>query len=200
MAWEDPPTWDADDPWLHTDANQYVTDNTQYLKDQLSNTYALLEWDEEMELVVSGDTDWHDVWSFAIPAGELDGENGYRMLIAVRFDNGSTSAVDVDFRLRFSTTTLAEIDGHNVSTSSAIYGFADAWLWEDGANTQRALLHVHMTNEADSDSSQGADLGTGAVDSSSARSFTVQAQHDSASNSLETYRLSVAVFKFTKED
>jgi hypothetical protein len=200
MAWEDPPTWDADDPWLHTDANQYVTDNTQYLKDQLSNTYALLDWDEEMELVVSGDLDWHDVWSFAIPAGELDGENGYRMVIAVWYDNDATSAVDVDFRLRFSTTTLAEVSGQSVGAHSAIYGFVDTWLWEDGANTQRALLHVHLTNEADSDNSQGADQGTGAVDSSSARNLVVQGRHSSASGSIKTYRLSVAVFKFTKGD
>jgi hypothetical protein len=200
MAWVDPPTWDADDPWLHTDANQYVTDNTQYLKDQLGNTYALLDWDEEMAVAASGDLDWHDVWSFTVAGGELDGENGYRMLIAVRFDNGAGSAVDVDFRLRFSTTTLAEVGGRSVAASSSVYGFVDAWLWEDGANTQRGLLHVHLTNEADSDYSKGADQGSGAVDSSSARTLVVQARHSSASGSVDTYRLSVAVFKFTKED
>jgi hypothetical protein len=200
MAWVDPPTWDADDPWLHTDANQYVTDNTQYLKDQLENTYALLDWDEEMEVVVSGDLDWHDVWSFAIPADELDGENGYRMLIAARFDNGANSAVNVDFRLRFSTTTLGEAHGHSVAASSSIYGFVDAWLWEDGENTQRALLHVHMTNETNSDNSQSGDQGTSAVDTSSARNFSVQARHSSAGSSVDTYRLSVAIFKFTKGD
>jgi hypothetical protein len=132
MAWVDPPTWDADDPWLHTDANQYVTDNTQYLKDQLGNTYSLLDWDEEMEVVASGDTNWNTVWSFTVPAGELDGENGYRMLIGVRFDNGATSAVNVDFRLRFSSTTLGEVEGQNVGAGESVYGFVDAWLWEDG--------------------------------------------------------------------
>jgi hypothetical protein len=56
-----------------------------------------------------------------------------------------------------------------------------------------------MANEADTSNSQSADQGTGAVDSSSARSFTVQARHNSAVGSIDTYRLSVAVFKFTKD-
>jgi hypothetical protein len=199
MAWVDPPTWEADDPWLHTDANQYVTDNTQYLKDHLGNTYALLDWDEEMEVVASGDTDWNNIWVFTVPADELDGENGYRMLIAVHFDNGATSAVDVDFRLRFSSTNICVVNGQSIQASNSVYGFVDAWLWEDGANTQRGLLHVHLTNESNSDISQGADLGTGAVDTTYSRNFVVEARHSSAVGTVDTYRLSVAVFKFTKE-
>jgi hypothetical protein len=199
MAWVDPPSWDADDPWLHTDANQYVTDNTQYLKDQLGNTYALLDWDEEMVVAASGDTNWNTVWTYTVPAGELNGENGYRMLVAVRFDNGAGSAVNVDFRLRFSTTTLGEAEGQNIGAGESVYGFVDAWLWEEGENTQRGLLYVHLTNEINIANSQSADQGTGAVDSSSNRGFTVQARHNSALGSIDTYRLSVAVFKFTKD-
>jgi hypothetical protein len=171
MAWENPPTWDADDPWLHTDANQYVTDNTMYLYGQLSNAFVLNDY-SNTQVVVNATTDETDLVSFVVEADELAGANGYEIVFPFEFQLGSAAPT---LRLKFGGTTIATISDAFASNTYA--GIVRAWLWETASNTQSGELMVVLGDAASAATHVMGDTGTGAVDTSSARTLSITCQH-----------------------
>jgi len=186
MAWVDPPTWDADDPWLHTDANQYVTDNTEYLYGQLSNIFVLNEMDTT-PVAISSSSDWTNVVTFVVDADELAGANGFKVKVWFKFANTHASGDSFSVRLKYGGTTLATITADGLTSPNTAHGIIDALLWETAENTQEGILkEIYMTDSTfnQPDYPVSADGGTGAVDSSEARNLEIDAKLSYASPSL----------------
>ena len=186
MAWVDPPTWDADDPWLHTDANQYVTDNTEYLYGQLSNIFVLNEM-STTPVVINNTTAWTNVVTFAVEADELAGANGFKVKIWFEFDNSFFSGAGFAVRLKYGGTTLASVSSDGLTQPNTAYGIIDALLWETAENTQEGILQeIYMTASSfnQPDYPVSVDGGTGAVDSSEARNLEIDVQLSAASANL----------------
>jgi hypothetical protein len=194
MAWVDPPTWDADDPWLHTDANQYVTDNTEYLYGQLSNAFVLNEMSTTQ--VTVNTTAWTNVMRFEVDADELAGANGYHIWIAFSFVNTTGSTRTFNIRLRYGGTTLATISSVTLNDGLSYYGVAEALLWETASNTQVGHLVVNFGPSIAHAESFG-DGGAGTVDSSDAHNLDVDVQNSASSANLTFTKLFHHVHKLT---
>jgi hypothetical protein len=175
MAWVDPPTWDADDPWLHTDANQYVTDNTEYLYGLLSSAFVLNEWGTTPVSVNT--TTWTNVCTFAVAGGELAGENGYKVVIYFEFDHQVSGTYGFDVRVTFGGTTLATIQSSNLAEGETAYGTIEAILFETAEDTQEAVIVMNWGKAAGAED-HAADGGTSSVDSSSGRNLQVDVRTD----------------------
>jgi hypothetical protein len=175
MAWVDPPTWDADDPWLHTDANQYVTDNTEYLYGLLSSVFVLNKWNTTPVSVNT--TSWTNVCTFAVAGGELAGENGYRIVLYFEFSHQVSGNYGFDARLRFGGTTLASFGSSGLDSGQTAYGTIEAILFETAEDTQEAVMVMNW-GRASGTEDPAADGGMSSVDSSSGRNLQVDVRTD----------------------
>jgi hypothetical protein len=200
MAWVDPPTWDADDPWLHTDANQYVTDNTEYLYGQLSNAFVLNEWNTT-PVAAANTTSWVNLVTFVVDADELAGANGFRVKVGYKWTNTGAGAWAMTLRLRYGGTTLCTFLTDDLLGSHEVHGFIDAIVLETAANTQVGILQVVLGGSGTTVLNGGVhaagDYGTGAVDSSEARNLEIDIQPEASYSSLIFTKLYHEVHKLT---
>jgi hypothetical protein len=200
MAWENPPTWDADDPWLHTDANQYVTNNTVYLYGQLGNAFVLNEW-STTAVTINNSTSETSILTFVVEADELAGANGFRAKIGFTFVHSGGASPTATLRLKFGGTTLATLVSDVLLTAKEVSGFIDAIVYETAENTQSGLLQIAMggpaTGQLSGGESMGSDYGVGAVDSSSARNLEVTVQLSVADSDITFTKRQHEVHKLT---